>query len=130
MEHYLIEVNGKTLSVRVLERSGSQLTFEIDGNRYTTNTARAIARRTAPGRSKMKRAVRSATGEITAPMPGIVVSIAVAQGETVAVGQVLLVIEAMKMENNIIADRAGVISEILVAEGQETQAGDPLVRID
>jgi biotin carboxyl carrier protein len=60
-------------------------------------------------------------------MPGVVIKVLVKKGQLVAAGDVLLVLEAMKMENEIRSDRSGTIGSIDVSEGQQVQTGDPLV---
>ena len=67
---------------------------------------------------------------ITAPMPGRVLSVKVKAGDTVKRNQELLVLEAMKMENSIMADKPGVIKQILVGEGESVGADAPLVEIE
>jgi len=68
-------------------------------------------------------------GSLIAPMPGSVVRINVGVGDTVAAGQSLVVIEAMKMEHQIVAPAAGVVTEVFVAERQQLDSGQPLIRI-
>ena len=72
----------------------------------------------------------AAAGAIKCPLPGTVLSINVAVGDTVAVGQTLVVLEAMKMENNIDSDRAGVVKQIFVAQGATVMEGDNLIVIE
>lgn len=67
---------------------------------------------------------------VKCPLPGTVVSINVAVGDKVAPGQNLLVLEAMKMENNIDADRAGVVKQIFVQQGATVMEGDNLLIIE
>ena len=62
-------------------------------------------------------------------MPGRVVSVAVAEGATVEAGQPLVVLEAMKMQNEIQADRAGTVTRVHVAAGQAVEGGDPLLEL-
>jgi propionyl-CoA carboxylase alpha chain len=69
-------------------------------------------------------------GEYTAPMPGRVVSVHVTVGERVALGQLLLVLEAMKMEHQLVAHAVGVVAEVLAAAGQQVEGGQQLVRIE
>lgn len=70
------------------------------------------------------------TGEaVCAPMPGIILSILVDEGQLVAAGDPLLVLEAMKMENEIHAPRAGMVKKILVREGSDVRQGVPLVEL-
>lgn len=66
---------------------------------------------------------------ITAYMPGRVVDILVEEGEEVQAGQGLVVLEAMKMKNEIEAESAGVVAKILVEKDQAVEGGDPLVEI-
>ncbi len=67
--------------------------------------------------------------KITAYMPGRVVDILVAEGDEVQAGQGIVVLEAMKMKNEIQAESAGVVGKILVDKDQAVEAGDPLVEI-
>jgi biotin carboxyl carrier protein len=68
-------------------------------------------------------------GVLTAPMPGRIVRVLVEKGETVAKGAGLLVLEAMKMENEIQAPAEGVVDEVLVEAGQTVEGGAELIRI-
>ena len=64
------------------------------------------------------------------PLPGTVLSVKVAVGDTISQGQTLVVLEAMKMENNIDADRGGVVKQILVQQGATVMEGDTLLVIE
>ena len=64
------------------------------------------------------------------PMPGTILRILVNVGDTVAENQPLMILEAMKMENEIVASKAGVVSGIHVANGQEVNPGDALITIN
>ena len=68
--------------------------------------------------------------KVTAYMPGRVVSIAVAEGDAVVTGQGILVLEAMKMQNEIRAEHDGTLTRILVQAGQSVNAGDPLFELE
>ena len=67
---------------------------------------------------------------IAAPMPGRVLSVKVKPGDTVKRNQELLVLEAMKMENSIMADKPGVIKQVLVGDGESVGADAPLVEFE
>lgn len=87
---------------------------------------------TIDGRRRREPGGTAASGEqrITAPMPGRVLRLLVAVGDTVAAGQAVVVIEAMKMENALTAEAAGVVREIAVEEGMSVEAGRLLLRIE
>lgn len=71
----------------------------------------------------------AAEDAMTAPMPGTILKIAVKPGDHVEESQVLLVLEAMKMENEIVANKAGVVKGIFVNNNDTVNAGDPLITI-
>lgn len=66
-------------------------------------------------------------GTVAAPMPGTVIKVSVGAGDTVYKGQTILVLEAMKMENEIMAPKDGTIKEVKVSEGTSVNAGDVLI---
>jgi pyruvate carboxylase len=66
---------------------------------------------------------------VAAPMPGLVVRVHVAAGETISQGQKLVSLEAMKMETTVYAERSGKIAEVLVRQGTQVEAGDLLLRL-
>lgn len=87
---------------------------------------RAAAR--AP--SKASGPVAGGTGDITSPMPGVILGVKVKAGDQVKIGDVLVVLEAMKMENEISAKKAGAIKEVKIKEGQTVGAGEILLIIE
>jgi len=84
------------------------------------------ARGAANGAVRRKAEAGNAT-HVSAPMPGVISTVAVAAGQPVKAGDVLLSIEAMKMETALHADRDGVIAEVLVKAGDQIDAKDLLV---
>ena len=64
---------------------------------------------------------------ISAPLPGTILDIKVVEGQVVSSGQILMILEAMKMENEIIAHMGGHVRQILVEKGQSVAVGDPLL---
>lgn len=67
---------------------------------------------------------------VTAPMPGVVLSVEVAPGAVVTRGQLLLVLEAMKMKNDLRAERDGVIASVSVSPGDQVKHGDPMIAFE
>ena len=116
---------GASYVADVTERDGVYLA-DVDGERYAIRveeeTRYIIRTRGAAGPER---------GQVLkAPMPGRVTLIEVAVGQTVAPGDGLIVLEAMKMENEFKAAVAGMVKEIRVASGQTVNAGDVLVVIE
>ena len=68
--------------------------------------------------------------KVVSPMPGKVMKIPVNEGDLLSAGDIVVVLEAMKMENNIDADRAGVVKQILVQQGATVMEGDNLILIE
>jgi glutaconyl-CoA decarboxylase len=84
----------------------------------------------APVPAAARPAPASSDNMIVAPMPGIILSIAVKEGDEVNAGDPVLVLEAMKMENEIHAPQAGKVKKIHVSEGAEVQSGSQLVEFE
>ncbi|MBV9718189.1 MAG: acetyl-CoA carboxylase biotin carboxylase subunit [Candidatus Eremiobacteraeota bacterium] len=90
-----------------------------------------VARRTAPRLGSLRRGGTNAGGNtVRSPMNGLIVELRVADGERVSEGQVVAVIEAMKMMNEIRAHRSGTVSAVLTGTGASVESGSPLVTID
>ncbi len=133
-----IEIDGRRRTVAVTEAGSSQPLVEAgpDGHGAVVLDVdgRAILARIAPPPSvdEAMRAAHHGTGSaaaITAPMPGIVLGVRVREGEAVDAHQVLLVLEAMKMENAVSAPVEGIVDRVLVQAGQAVQRGDVLVEL-
>ncbi len=109
------EVNGKRVSVALYLPEADQVAAP------RANAATTSRRKPA--------AAASGSGTVTAPMQGTIVKVAVAVGDTVAAGDTIVILEAMKMENTVAADRAGVVTSIGVTAGDTVNAGDVVAEI-
>jgi acetyl-CoA/propionyl-CoA carboxylase, biotin carboxylase, biotin carboxyl carrier protein len=118
-----------------------EVTAEVDGRRYNLKLwvpelgPQAGATATRPGGAPRRRGAGSASGgpgsgSVTVPMQGTIVKVLVAEGDTVEVGQGICILEAMKMENAINAEKAGVVREIRVAPGDSVGGGDVIAVIE
>jgi acetyl-CoA/propionyl-CoA carboxylase biotin carboxyl carrier protein len=99
---------------------------EVDGRRFEVTVLASEPAWLELARSRRERADASGhggSGAVVSPMQGTVLSVAVAEGDVVEAGAVLCIVEAMKMENEIAAHRAGVVTELTVARGQPVQNG-------
>jgi acetyl/propionyl-CoA carboxylase alpha subunit len=105
------------------------------GSVFVDLEGRALEARLAPAPT-VEAAVRlashagAAAQSVAAPMPGNVLAVRVAEGDAVEAGQVLVVLEAMKMENTVPAPGAGRVSRVLVVPGQQVQRAETLVELD
>jgi propionyl-CoA carboxylase alpha chain len=110
-----------------LDVAGVRHRFEVirAGQQIWVSSALGAVRLTLLERLPAPRAAAE-SGSLTAPMPGNVTRIAVAAGDQVTAEQVVLVIEAMKMEHTITAPAAGVVAELRVSAGDQVDGGDVL----
>ncbi len=114
------------------------VTAEVDGRRFsvklwvpdlgTTSAPQAGAAR--PRRSATSAAAATGSGDVAVPMQGTIVKVLVAVGDKVEVGQTICLLEAMKMENAVNAEKDGVIKEVRVAAGASVGAGDIVAVIE
>ena len=129
---YKVTLNGRTYEVEV-EKGQAMLTDEYEA--YAPAPAAPAAApvpaapaAAAPAPAAAAPAAVTAAGEsVNAPMPGAVLRVEVSQGQAVKSGQLLLVMEAMKMENEILAPRDGTVAQILVQKGTAVDTGAPLL---
>lgn len=127
------EANG-ALSVRVGDRMFDLwLDGEGDKVRFVSGGFRASAvvenERSRIGARASRSGVAGAGGRVSAPMPGRVVKVLVTEGEAVEAGRPLVVVEAMKMENELTAEAAGIVQAIHVTAGQTIESGALLIEL-
>ncbi len=120
MSLYRIKIGGKTyeMEIELIEEGNPKKKLE---------TPKGEEPRPAPVPEKTAEA---GPNTITAPMPGNILQIMVKPGDMVAEGDVLLLLEAMKMENEVCAPKAGKVSAVFVAEGQTVAADAPLMELE
>ena len=135
-------INGVEYEVNIVDIGGNVAQVEVNGTQYEVGFAQEVAPKSKPTVQAPKaaetepaamRAPRSASGAgagtVCSPLPGTVMKVLVKPGDTVAEGQTLLVLEAMKMENNVDAPRAGKVSTVAVQAGDAIMEGDVLLTI-
>lgn len=131
---YKVTLNNRVYEVEVEEGSAMLVDeYELAAPAAPAPAAAPVAVAAAPVAAAAPAAPAGAAlaaGEVVkAPMPGNVLKINVAQGQTVKEGDVLLVLEAMKMENDITATKSGTVAQIVVAKGAVVETGSALVVI-
>ncbi|MDE5855144.1 MAG: biotin/lipoyl-binding protein [Ruminococcus sp.] len=127
---YKVTLNGKTYEVEV-EKGKAILLDEYEALAPApAQTAEPIVTSPAPAPVTSSAPVNLADGEtVSAPMPGNIIRIDVKQGDTVKEGQILVILEAMKMENEIVAPKDGTVAQVVTSKGAVVDTGSPLVII-
>ena len=148
LKQYKYKINGIKFTVGVGDVVDDTVQVEVNGVPYTVEVDREGVQsiKTVPGSAKRPAAApRTETGEkvvatpaavstgadaVKAPLPGTIMSISVKVGDTVAVGDTVCILEAMKMENNIHTQKGGTIKQILVNPGDVVSEGADLMIIE
>ncbi len=146
MSKYKFNINGNTYNAEIKNVDDNIAEVEINGTTYQVELDKSISG------SKTPKLVRSAVvpstdshpsvaktsspsapkggGTIKSPLPGVVINVLVKPGDMVKIGQRLLILEAMKMENNIDADKEGKVVSVSKNKGDSVMEGDVLVIIE
>ena len=125
---YKVTLNGRTYEVEV-EAGKAMLTDEYEAFAPAPAAPAApAAAAPAPAAPAAAAPAVTAIGDpVNSPMPGTILRVEVAEGTAVKEGQLLVVLEAMKMENEILAPRNGTVSQVIVSKGSHVETGSPLI---
>jgi len=145
MKNFKFTINGNQYEVNILnieeniaelEVNGTTYQVEVDKSIQTTKTPKLVRSISVPNNDQHPSNARTSSpdspkggGNIKAPLPGVVLELYVKEGDTVKIGQRLMMLEAMKMENNIDADKPGTIISIKKHKGDSVMEGDVLITI-
>ncbi|BDX39552.1 acetyl-CoA carboxylase biotin carboxyl carrier protein subunit [Tenuifilaceae bacterium CYCD] len=144
MKDFKFKISGNEYSVHIANVEGNMAEVEVNGTPYkveldkelkqtktpklvrpeavpTTDSHPSVAKTVSPG--------VATSGSIKTPLPGVILDVHVKPGDTVKVGQRLIVLEAMKMENNIDSDKEGKVIDVKVHKGDSVLEGDVLIII-
>ena len=147
MKNYKFTINGNKYSVEVGDIENNSVNVEVNGTPYTVELetevkapvkvkpvvmvnagAQKSAPAAAPANVKSAPAAATAAGAtLKSPLPGTILDVKVAQGASVKKGDVLAILEAMKMENEILAPQDGSVAQISVGKGASVNSGDVLI---
>ena len=126
MKTYTITVNGNVYDVTVEEGSGAVAAAPV----AVPKVAPAAAPKAAPAPKAAAPAGAQGGVKVNAPMPGKILGVKVAAGQAVKKGDVLVVLEAMKMENEIVAPQDGTVATVNTTVGEQVEAGAVLVTLN
>ena len=138
MKEYKFKINGKEYNVAIGEASGKMLSVNVNGADYQVELENAPAAApvaapvAAPKADAAPAAAPKAAGAgvvVKSPLPGIIISVDVKEGQAVKRGQKVAVIEAMKMENDILAEADGTITAVHARKGDSVLEGADIVTI-
>ena len=138
MKEYKFKINGKEYNVTIGEADGKNLSVNVNGADYQVElenapaAAPAAAPVAAPKAEAAAPAALKAAGAgvtVKSPLPGIIISVDVKEGQAVKRGQKVAVIEAMKMENDILAEADGTITAVHTRKGDSVLEGADIVTI-
>ncbi len=133
MKRFNVTVNGKAYDVAVEEISGGAAYAPIAPPPPPAPVAAAPAPVAAPAApaapAPAPATVGGVTSKVESPMPGTILDIKVSVGQAVEANQVLMILEAMKMENDIVTPKAGTIAAIHVSKGDSVNTGTVLISI-
>ena len=126
-KQYTVTVNGTAYEVTVESVSGGRMASAPVARTASAPVARAAAPVAAPAPAAAPAAPASGSGEtVSSPMPGTILDVKVAAGQAVKSGDILFILEAMKMENEIFAPCDGTVSSVAVSKGAAVNPGDVL----
>lgn len=126
MKNLRVTVNGKAYDVQVEELGANAAPAPVAAAPAPAAAPAAPAPAAAPAAPA---AAPSGSETISAPMPGTILSVNVKAGDSVKSGDVLLILEAMKMENEIMAPRDGVVAAVMVNKGESVDSGKPMIAL-
>lgn len=144
MKEYKYTINGKEYKVTIGEIEGNIANVEVNGQSYKVEMEKkeeaekpiirpvvkpAATAKPAPQPTAAKPAAAGTGKGVKSPLPGVILDVKVNVGDEVKKGQTVVILEAMKMENNINADRDGKITAINVKQGDSVLEGTDLVMI-
>ena len=121
MKNYTITVNGNVYDVTVEERIAAGA---------ATSAPKAAAPKAAAPKAAPKAAAGQGSVKVNSPMPGKILSVKTSVGQAVKKGEVLMILEAMKMENEVVAPEDGTVASIDVAAGDSVEAGVVLATLN
>ncbi len=143
MKKFKFTINGNVYEVEILnvedniaevEVNGSTYKVEIDRELQPVKTPKLIRPNNVPStdtpKDDQKPVPDSKSGEakkILSPLPGVILEVLVKKGDKISIGQKIVVLEAMKMENNIESDLEGTVLEVNVSKGDSVMQGDVLI---
>jgi biotin carboxyl carrier protein len=139
MKKFKFTISGNDYEVHIKDFDDNVAEIEVNGTPYkvevhqevkTTKTPRLVRKPVVKNAGEGLIKKSDSVGEVVnAPLPGTIISVAVKEGDSITTGQILLVMEAMKMENNVLAESDGTVGAIKIAAGDTVLQDDVLIEM-
>jgi len=138
MKQFKFKIRGNQYNVDIKDIVGNDVQIEVNGTAYHVTMEREVAtpktptivRKRLPDEIKKKSTTGGSLKKISAPLPGNIFKLIVKEGDEVKKGDTLLIMEAMKMENNILSEQDGIVKSIKISEGDAVLQNDILIEIE
>lgn len=139
MKNFSFKIRGNAYNVHIRNVEDDHAEVEVNGTRYEVELEKKpkisktpkLVRGKTPAHTGPHKAMMSAgKSTVTAPLPGTITQLKVKVGDQIEREQVLLLMEAMKMENRVLAESAGTVKEIKIAEGDSVLQGQVLIEME
>lgn len=131
--NYEVEIQGFEENIAKVEVNGTMYDVEVHREIKTTKTPTLVRLdnpKPSPGEQKIPRQVsRTVNTTVKAPLPGTILQVLVREGDVVTIGQKLLTMEAMKMENNVLSEKSGTIQSVRIKPGDIVSQNDVLIEL-
>ena len=141
MKNFKFKINGTEYTVDINEVEGQEISLDVNGTPYKVTVDKEMKKTQVVMQTRKAPQVAAAHGDVqksapatagtkvTTPLPGTILDVFVNVGDKVKAGQTVVLLEAMKMENNIESDVEGTVTEVKVRKGDSVLEGDVMVVI-
>ena len=138
MKNFKFKIRGTQYNVDIQNVNKNEVEIEVNGTPYLVTIERevkqtktpTIVRKRLPNEVKKPKTTGASLKTIKAPLPGNIFKLNVKEGDSVKKGETLLIMEAMKMENNILAEFDGVVKTVKIKEGDVVLQNDVLIELN
>lgn len=141
MKNYKFTIRGHVYEVEILDIEDNIAEIEVNGTHYKVEVHKELIKTKVPKlvrakvpsptrkESKITKDIGTKAYKVVAPLPGTILKMFVKEGDTVNVGDKLLIMEAMKMENDVLAEKSGTVKSIKVSQNDSVLQNDLLIEI-
>lgn len=139
MKKYKMTIAGEKFEAKILEYTETKVILDLNGKTYSVDVEHedsvqaprlVRAQKSTPNVVSIPKKVSiDTTGAVISPLPGVVKQVMVKEGDSVSEGDIILILEAMKMESEIASTATGLVKKVHVSDGTSVQEGEILVEV-